>query len=40
MRTIFRVLAVCLCVLLVAGVASAEAKKLKAGFIYVGPVGD
>src|SRR5210317_1850530 len=40
MRTILRVLAVCLCVLLLAGVASGEAKKLKAGFIYVGPVGD
>jgi len=40
MRTIFRVLAVCFCLMLVAGVASAEDKKLKAGFIYVGPVGD
>ena len=40
MRFVFRMLAVCLCVLLIGGLASAEAKKLKAGFIYVGPVGD
>ena len=40
MRFVFRVLAVCLCVLLIGGLASAETKKLKAGFVYVGPVGD
>ena len=40
MRFIFRMLAVCLCVLLIGGIASAEEKKIKAGFIYVGPVGD
>jgi len=40
MRFVFRILTVCLCVLLISGVASAEDKKLKAGFIYVGPVGD
>jgi basic membrane protein A len=40
MRIVFRMFALCLCVLLIGGVASAEAKKLKAGFIYVGPVGD
>ncbi|MBW2611799.1 MAG: BMP family ABC transporter substrate-binding protein [Deltaproteobacteria bacterium] len=40
MRIIFRMLAVCLCVFLLAGVASAKDDKLKAGFIYVGPVGD
>ncbi len=40
MRIIFRMLTVCLCVFLLAGVASAKDDKLKAGFIYVGPVGD
>lgn len=29
-----------LCIMVVAGIASGEEKKLKAGFIYVGPVGD
>ncbi|MDJ0784973.1 MAG: BMP family ABC transporter substrate-binding protein [Desulfosarcinaceae bacterium] len=33
-------LLICLSLFLVAGVASAADKKLKAGFIYVGPVGD
>ena len=33
-------LLICLSMFLVAGVASAEDKKMKAGFIYVGPVGD
>jgi len=40
MRLFFKVLSVCLCVLLFGGLASAADKKLKAGFIYVGPVGD
>ncbi len=40
MKRFYCLLAVCLCVLLAAGVATAEAKKLKAGFVYVGPVGD
>ena len=40
MRNIFKILAICICVVLVAGIAPAEEKKLKAGFIYVGPVGD
>ncbi|MCG6909742.1 MAG: BMP family ABC transporter substrate-binding protein [Deltaproteobacteria bacterium] len=40
MRTLLKVLAASLCVLMVSGFASAEEKTMKAGFIYVGPVGD
>ncbi len=40
MKRFYCLLVVCLCVLLAAGIAPAEAKKLKAGFVYVGPVGD
>lgn len=40
MKNFERVLMVCLCLFFVAGVAVAEDKKLKAGFIYVGDVGD
>lgn len=35
-----RSLVVFFCVLMVAGIASAAEKTLKAGFVYVGPVGD
>ncbi|MFC1876266.1 BMP family ABC transporter substrate-binding protein [Thermodesulfobacteriota bacterium] len=40
MKHVYRLLVVCLCLLLAAGIAVADDKKLKAGFIYVGPVGD
>jgi len=40
MKHVYRLLVVCLCLLLSAGIAVADDKKLKAGFIYVGPVGD
>jgi len=40
MKRVYCLLAICLCLLLVIGVAVADDKKLKAGFIYVGPVGD
>ena len=40
MKRLYCLVVVCLCVLLAAGIAPAEAKKLKAGFVYVGPVGD
>ncbi|MBW2513287.1 MAG: BMP family ABC transporter substrate-binding protein, partial [Deltaproteobacteria bacterium] len=40
MKVFKRVLMVCLCLFVVAGIAVAEDKKLKAGFIYVGDVGD
>jgi basic membrane protein A len=40
MKIFKRVLMICLCLFFVAGVAVAEDKKLKAGFIYVGDVGD
>lgn len=40
MKYFKRVLMVCLCLFVVAGIAVAEDKKLKAGFIYVGDVGD
>lgn len=40
MKGVFRVFVVCLCVMLIGGLAPAEAKKLKAGFVYVGPIGD
>lgn len=40
MKNFERVLMVCLCLFFAAGVAVAEDKKLKAGFIYVGDVGD
>ena len=40
MKQVYRLLVVCLCLLLAAGIAVADDKKLKAGFIYVGPVGD
>jgi len=40
MKRFYCLLVVCLCVLLTAGIAPADAKKLKAGFVYVGPVGD
>jgi simple sugar transport system substrate-binding protein len=40
MNRIYRLLIICLCLLLTAGVVYAKDKKIKAGFIYVGPVGD
>lgn len=40
MRIFKRLLLICLCLCLAGGVAFAKEKKLKAGFIYVGPVGD
>ena len=40
MKNFYRVLSIGLCLLLVTGVAFAEGKKLKAGFVYVGDVGD
>ena len=40
MKHVYRLLVVCLCLLLSTGIAVADDKKLKAGFIYVGPVGD
>jgi len=40
MRTFNRFVVICLCLFLTAGVSLAKEKKLKAGFIYVGPVGD
>jgi basic membrane protein A len=40
MRTTKSILIIGLCLLLSAGVGFAKDKKLKAGFIYVGPVGD
>jgi simple sugar transport system substrate-binding protein len=35
-----RILFFCLCLVFAAGSAFAADKKIKAGFIYVGPVGD
>ena len=40
MKLVYRVLCISLCILLVAGVAVAKDRKLKAGFVYVGDVGD
>lgn len=40
MKIVYRVLCISLCIFLVAGVAVAKDKKLKAGFVYVGDVGD
>ena len=40
MKRVYCLLAICLCLLLAVGIAVADDKKLKAGFIYVGPVGD
>ena len=40
MKLVCRLLCISLCCLLVAGVVFAEEKKLKAGFVYVGDVGD
>lgn len=40
MNRMYRILIICLCILLAAGVVYAKDKKLKAGFIYVGDVGD
>ncbi len=40
MRTFKCLLVICLCLLLTAGLGFAKDKKLKAGFVYVGPVGD
>ncbi len=40
MRTFKCLLVMCLGLLLTAGVGFAKEKKLKAGFVYVGPVGD
>ena len=35
-----RLLVLCCCLALVPGMALAGEKKIKAGFVYVGPVGD
>ncbi len=40
MKFIKRLLVLCFCLTLVSGMAFAKGKRLKAGFIYVGPVGD
>jgi basic membrane protein A len=40
MRTLIRLLVFGLCFFLITGVAVAQGEKLKAGFVYVGPVGD
>lgn len=40
MNLLKRLFLLALCIIFVSGVASGEEKKLKAGFIYVGPVGD
>ena len=40
MKRFYHLLVVCLCMLLATGIAAADDKKLKAGFVYVGPVGD
>ncbi len=40
MQMVKRLVWVALCLILAAGVGMAEDKKLKAGFVYVGPVGD
>ncbi len=40
MKFIKRLLVLCFCLTLMTGIASAKEKRLKAGFIYVGPVGD
>ena len=40
MRTFIRLLFFGLCFFLITGVAVAQGDKLKAGFVYVGPVGD
>ena len=40
MKFIKRLLVLCFCLTLVSGMAFAKEKRLKAGFIYVGPVGD
>jgi len=40
MRTFNRLMIVFLCLFLTVGLAAAEGKKIKAGFVYVGPVGD
>ena len=40
MRTFIRLLVFSLCFFLITGVAFAKGEKLKAGFVYVGPVGD
>lgn len=40
MKRVYHLLVVCLCLLLAVGIAAAEDKKLKAGFVYVGDVGD
>ena len=40
MKRVYHLLLVCLCLLFAVGIAVADDKKLKAGFVYVGPVGD
>ncbi len=40
MKRVYLLVVVCLCLLLAAGIAVADDKKLKAGFVYVGDVGD
>ncbi len=40
MKFIKKLLVLCFCLTLVSGMAFAKDKRLKAGFIYVGPVGD
>ncbi len=40
MYLIKRLMVLCFCLTLISGVAFAKEKRLKAGFIYVGPVGD
>ena len=40
MKRVYPLMVVCLCLLLATGIAAADDKKLKAGFIYVGDVGD
>ena len=40
MKRVYHLLVVCLCLLLTVGIAVADDKKIKAGFVYVGPVGD
>ena len=40
MKRVYLLVVVCLCLLLAVGIAVADDKKLKAGFVYVGDVGD
>lgn len=40
MRTFIRLLSFGLCLFMATGVAVAKGEKLKAGFVYVGPIGD